>query len=101
MKITKQQLKQIIKEELSKVMNESMPGMEPWGAKDREKLLAPSKGEDPDKRAAAIQDGRDDFHQVDGISNRKEKWEGTRYNEYYEDAYYNAQEEANRGRGMD
>ena len=75
-------------------MNESMPGMEPWGAKDREKLLAPSKGEDPDKRAAAIQDGRDDFHNLGKLD---DTWKKTRYYEYYKDAFYNAKQEQEAG----
>jgi hypothetical protein len=89
MKITKQQLKQIIKEELSKVMNESMPGMEPYDLS----ALVP-KGEDPKKRAAAIKAGRDDFHNLGKLD---DTWKKTRYYKYYKDAFYNAKDEQDAG----
>ena len=80
MKITKQQLKQIIKEEL-----------EPYDLS----ALVP-KGEDPEKRAAAIQAARDDFR-IHGEPVGRDKWEKTGYYEYYKDAFYNAKQEKEKG----
>ena len=78
MKITKQQLKQIIKEEL-----------EPYDLS----ALVP-KGEDPKKRAAAIKAGRADFRNSGKLD---DKWKKTRYYEYYKDAFYNAKQEQEAG----
>ena len=92
MKITKRQLKQFIKEELSKVMNESMPGMEPY---DLSTLV--KKNLDPDKRDAAEQAGYDDFHAGKG-SDPDDEWEGTEYYEFYMEAYEHEDERSQEGR---
>ena len=78
MKITKQQLKQIIKEELESY--------------DLSALVP--KGEDPEKRAAAIKAGRADFYDSGELN---DKWKKTRYYVYYKDAFDNAKEEKEKG----
>jgi len=78
MKITKELIMRIIKEE-----------MEPYDLS----ALVP-KGEDPEKREAAIKAGGDDFRNLGQLD---DKWKTTRYYEYYKDAFYNAKEEQDAG----